>query len=218
MSVASWLLAIALGMRHALEPDHLTAVSTLVARERRPSLGAWLGACWGVGHMTSLLIIGAALAAFRAQMPPRLTALFELAVSLMLIGLGVRALLRALQEGRGCRAQQPAPGEHRCEHGHVHIGRWAFATRSLLIGVVHGLAGSGALVALVAAELPTPSLRIAYLAAFGFGSVLGMALLSGLAGIPLARLGRSPRMRRALLAATGSLSIGLGVAWVLRAA
>src|SRR5690242_4647958 len=101
-SLASWGLGLLLGMRHALEPDHLTAVSTLVARERRATRGAWLGAWWGLGHCASLLVIGSVLAAFHARMPARLGAAFELAVAAMLIGLGVRSVVRAVRDCHWC--------------------------------------------------------------------------------------------------------------------
>jgi ABC-type nickel/cobalt efflux system permease component RcnA len=207
-------------MRHALEPDHLTAVSTLVANERRALRGAWLGAWWGVGHLVSLLVIGSTLAALQTQMPSHLAAAFELAVAAMLIGLGIRSIMRALRDARGCAPGAPASllEIHDCGRGHIHVGRRGFAIRSLSIGLMHGMAGSGTLVALVAAELPTLPLRIAYILVFGFGAIIGMTLLSGLAGIPLAPLSRSPRLGRVLLAATGSLSIGLGIGWALRMA
>jgi high-affinity nickel-transport protein len=207
-------------MRHALEPDHLTAVSTLVARERRATRGAWLGAWWGVGHCASLIVIGSALAAFHARMPVRLGAAFELGVAAMLIGLGVRSVVRAVRDGHGCHVHDSHPstrGARLCSNDHLHIGRWAFATRSLLIGLVHGLAGSGTLVALVAAELPTLPLRVAYIGVFGVGSTITMVVLSGLAGIPLARLSRSPRSGRVVIGTTGAISIAFGVAWALHA-
>jgi ABC-type nickel/cobalt efflux system permease component RcnA len=207
-------------MRHALEPDHLTAVSTLVANERRALRGAWLGAWWGLGHLVSLLVIGSTLAALQTQMPSHLASAFELAVAAMLIGLGIRSIVRALRDARGCAPSPPASllEIHDCGRGHIHVGRRGFAIRSLSIGLMHGLAGSGTLVALVAGELPTLPLRIAYILVFGVGAIIGMTLLSGLAGIPLAQLSRSPRLGRLLLAATGSLSIGLGIAWALRMA
>jgi len=96
---------------------------------------------------------------------------------------------------------------------HVHFLRGTPAKRPLLVGVVHGLAGSGALTALALAQLPTASLRLVTIALFGCGSVLGMAVLSGLAGWPLARIGARPRAQRALSLATGSLSAGLGLFW-----
>jgi hypothetical protein len=189
-------LGVALGMRHALEPDHLAAVSTLVAEERSPRAGARLGAWWGLGHTAALLAVGLTLALLSAEMPARLAEVFEFGVAILLLGLGVRAIDRAVRQA-----------------SHVHFLRGTLAKRPLLVGVVHGLAGSGALTALALAQLPTASLRLLTIALFGCGSVLGMAVLSGLAGWPLARIGAHPRAQRALSLATGSLSAGLGIFW-----
>src|SRR5262245_35336234 len=83
-----------LGMRHALEPDHLAAVSTLVTDERSSVKAAWLGVCWGVGHTIALVVVGAVLLVLRAEMPARVASLFELVVAVMLVFLGVRAIIR----------------------------------------------------------------------------------------------------------------------------
>ncbi|MCA2980086.1 MAG: hypothetical protein INH37_17560, partial [Myxococcaceae bacterium] len=96
---------------------------------------------------------------------------------------------------------------------HLHLCSWTFATRPLLVGLLHGLAGSGALTALVLAELPTTASRLGYIALFGAGSVLGMALLTGAAGVPLVRLARSPRLATGLLGVAGALSIIVGLCW-----
>src|SRR5436189_4539772 len=88
-----------LGMRHALEPDHLAAVSTLVTRERGGYKAALVGACWGLGHTLSLLVVGAALVVLRAEMPAQISDTFEFSVALMLVGLGVRALYLAARQG-----------------------------------------------------------------------------------------------------------------------
>jgi hypothetical protein len=186
------ILGILLGMRHALEPDHIAAVSTLVLDSGDSRRGLVLGAFWGVGHSLSLLVVGFALAILHAELPGWLGRVFELGVAVMLLWLGVRSL------GRAVRARQP----------HTH-SRW-LASRPLLYGVVHGLAGSGALTALVVAELPSTGSRLAYIGLFGFGSIVGMALLSGLAGWPIARLGRRRSAAAAISVLTGSLSAGLG--------
>src|SRR5438034_11020743 len=88
-----------LGMRHALEPDHLAAVSTLVTGERSGYKAAFLGACWGLGHTLALLVCGVVLVVLRAEMPARVSDLFELGVALMLVGLGVRAMYLAAARG-----------------------------------------------------------------------------------------------------------------------
>jgi hypothetical protein len=210
-SLSDWGCGLLLGMRHALESDHLTAVSTLVARERRAVTGVWLGAWWGVGHMVSLVLLATALSALQASMPAALTTAFELLVAAVLIVLGTRSIYYALVDARECAADDGGATVRTCARGHVHVGNVGFATRSLLVGLLHGLAGSGTLVALASSHLPTVALRIA--AVFAVGAIVGIALLSGVAGVPLARLSRSRRGRRVVLAATGAMSVAMGVAW-----
>ena len=211
------LLGLAMGLRHALEPDHLAAVSTLVAQERTPRAGAKLGAWWGLGHASALLAVGLSLSLARAEMPGGLADVFEFGVALLLIALGLRAIRRAPSrtDAGPQRVHRHGPESHRHggPAGHVHVGALTFASRPLHVGVVHGLAGSGALTALLAAKMSSAPLRIAYLALFGLGAALGMAALSGLAGWPLARIGRSARAQRAISIATGAVAALLGVAW-----
>jgi hypothetical protein len=208
-----------LGMRHALEPDHLAAVTTLVSRERNSVRAALLGAWWGVGHTFALMIVGAALVVVRTEMPATISDVFELAVAVMLIGLGIRSLRQAALQGPGgplhLHRHGPIVHTHAGVTSHVHFGGWTFARRPLLVGAVHGLAGSGALTALVLATLPTTASRLAYVLLFGVGSTLSMAALSGLLGWPLARLGSHHRVARSVSVVVGCLSIGLGVVWGL---
>ncbi|MBI4868882.1 MAG: hypothetical protein HY816_18235 [Candidatus Wallbacteria bacterium] len=214
---AGYVVGMLLGMRHALEPDHLAAVSTLVSQERGAGRGALLGVCWGLGHSVALAGVGLTLAFAGRQMPPVMADVFELGVSVMLIALGVRALKLALRQGGEGPAAVHEHGdlrhEHPGQHPHVHLGSRVFALRSLAVGIVHGLAGSGALTALVLAKLPTAASQAAYMLLFGLGSICGMTLLSGLAGWPLASLGRHPLAARAVSACAGALSALLGLAW-----
>jgi hypothetical protein len=206
-----------LGMRHALEPDHLAAVSTLVTGERNSRKAALLGVCWGLGHTCSLIVVGTVLVFLRAEMPARIADGFELCVALMLIGLGLRAIYLAARQGPAGPAHVHHHGDKVHEHhgapAHIHIGTWTLARRPLIVGAVHGLAGSGALTALVVATLPSTAARIAYMAVFGLGSTLGMAALSGLLGWPLARAGRHRGLARGLSLAVGCVSTVLGVFW-----
>jgi hypothetical protein len=206
-----------LGMRHALEPDHLAAVSTLVTGERSTYKAALLGACWGVGHTLSLVAVGTGLVLLRAEMPARLADLFEFFVALMLVALGLRAIYLAARQG-------PAGPIHVHHHGgrvhvhpgapaHIHIGTWTLARRPLVVGAIHGLAGSGALTALVVTTLPSTTARLIYMALFGLGSTIGMAALSGVLGWPLARVGSHRRLARGVSFAVGCVSTVLGVAW-----
>lgn len=205
-------------MRHALEPDHLAALSTLATEQRGGARsGFGLGALWGLGHTLALLLVGGTLAVLGAQMPTRVEHGLELIVSVMIIGLGLRAVAKSIREGRTGVVHPHRHGSHEHEHAapidHIHLNRSTLATRPLLIGVMHGLAGSGALTALVLAELPTMGERLGYIALFGSGSVLGMALLTGLAGAPLARLVRLPHLASALLFVTGVGSTCVGLWW-----
>jgi high-affinity nickel-transport protein len=206
-----------LGMRHALEPDHLAAVSTLVTQERNGYRAALLGACWGIGHTISLVAVGTALVVLRAEMPARLGDAFELGVAVMLVALGLRAIHAAARQG-------PAGPVHAHHHGgrvhvhrgaaaHIHVGTWTLARRPLVVGAIHGLAGSGALTALVLATLPSTTARLTYMAVFGVGSTVGMAALSGVLGWPLARIGGHRRVARGISLAVGCVSTMLGLAW-----
>ncbi len=215
--VTSSSLGSLLGMRHALEPDHLAAVSTLITNERGSRKAAFLGACWGLGHTLSLLAAGGALVLLRAEMPAGLADAFELSVALMLIALGLRAIYLAARQGPAGPAHAHHHGRHIHVHAgtpaHIHIGAWTLARRPLLVGAVHGLAGSGALTALVVAALPSTTARLTYMAVFGLGSTLGMAALSGILGWPLARIGAHRAVARAVTLGVGCASTVLGIAW-----
>jgi High-affinity nickel-transport protein len=215
--ISSSGLGSLLGMRHALEPDHLAAVSTLVPGERNSFKAALLGLCWGLGHTFSLIVVGMILLILRAEMPQRVADGFECCVALMLIGLGLRAIYLAARQGPSGLAHVHHHGqtvhEHQGAPAHIHIGAWTLARRPLIVGAVHGLAGSGALTALVVATLPSTAARVTYMALFGLGSTLGMAALSGLLGWPLARAGRNRGLSRALSLAVGCVSTVLGVVW-----
>jgi len=212
------VLGVLVGFRHAFEPDHLAAVSTLVTETSDALHGALLGVWWGVGHTLSLAAVGVALLAAGALLPARATLFAEIGVSVMLIGLGVAATIRGLRGGHRGAAHPHSHREgddhaHPGPHHHLHVGRWVVAWRPLAVGLVHGLAGSGALTALVFAELPGVAARIAFIVLFGLGSIAGMAAASGLAGLGMRALASREGARRGLALASGLLSIAVGVAW-----
>jgi hypothetical protein len=194
------MLGILVGLRHAFEPDHLTAVSTLVSETHDARHGALLGVLWGLGHTIALAGVGTILMIVGATLPATAANVFELGVAVMLVVLGVRAMMLA------------ARGDH--EHAHspsVSGGRRRW--RPFVVGLVHGLAGSGALTALVFAQLPGARARIVYIALFGAGSIAGMAIASGVAGATLQLVVRSERTRRRIGVATGIVSVVVGVLW-----
>jgi nitrile hydratase accessory protein len=202
-------LGALLGIRHALEPDHLAAVSTLMTGERSSAKASWLGALWGLGHTLTLFTAGAVLVVLRGDMPAIAARVFEACVVLLLLGFGVRAIYQS-----ACRVPRGPTHSHRKPGAlsFFQLDRWTLA-RPLLVGAVHGLAGSGALTALVVTTLPSTAARLGYLMLFGLGSTAGMALLSGLLGWPLARLGTHYGFGRTVSLAVGSVSTALGLVW-----
>jgi hypothetical protein len=192
------VLGLAIGLRHAFEPDHLAAVSTLVGETHGPRHGALLGVTWGIGHTVSLVAVGVVLTLVGATLPPRAEVAFELTVAAMLLVLGIRSIVVATRR--------------RQVHVHPHAPASRRWWRPLVVGIVHGLAGSGALTALVFAQLPDTGARLLYMLVFGIGSIAGMAIASAVAGAALQRVG-SPGIRRGLGFATGVVSIVVGLAW-----
>jgi high-affinity nickel-transport protein len=208
-----------LGMRHALEPDHLAAVATLVHGDRRRAASLLaLGATWGLGHTLAIAGFGGLLLALRFTLPLAAQRLLELGVASMLLWLGARGLVRGYRLARAAGPLHEHGGALHAHgeghHAHVHIGPFALGLRPLLIGLIHGLAGTGALTALVLATFQDLPSGLAYLGSFGLGSLLGMALVTFAAGAPLLRL-RSSRGQSALLSATGLFSLSFGLYWGL---
>jgi hypothetical protein len=204
------------GMRHALEPDHFAAVATLIGSERSSARAALLGVYWGLGHTLAIVMISAALVMLQAEMPESASTVIDMMVATMLVILGVRAMLQGLCGGS--RGLLPADGLRLPLHRHApvpgiaNVGAWPLARRPLLVGAVHGLAGSGALTALVLTALPNGWSRFAYVALFGAASTLGMAAMSGLLGWPLAWLGMQHAVTRSIVVVVGFGSAALGVA------
>ncbi len=194
------------GLRHAFEPDHVVAVSTMITEQRSARVRIVYAISWGVGHAAMLLGVGAILMFLRSELPRRIDAAFEVAVSLMLITLGARAVRHAVRAGR--EWSEPVKGVRIAVRGWRAIG-------PLAMGMIHGLAGSGALTALVVAELPSRSAGLTFMAIFGVGATLGMTLLAGVAGVPLSRLLRLRWGMPALLGTAGVVSLLLGLAWLV---
>lgn len=203
---ATLLLGMLLGMRHALDADHLAAVATLVTRSRSLSHTLWQGVAWGTGHTITLLLFGGAVLVLGLVLPEKAALGLELAVGVMLVALGAEVLYRLRRKRVHFHAHRHADGaEH--FHAHAHEGEprqhdpdrhqhgHSFPLRALLVGMVHGMAGSAALILLTLETLRTPALGLVYIALFGIGSIAGMAALSVVIAIPMRmtsqRLGRA---------------------------
>jgi ABC-type nickel/cobalt efflux system permease component RcnA len=213
-------LGFLLGVRHALDADHVAAVSTFVTQDRSVLRSCLRGTFWGLGHTTALLAAGAAVVAFKLQISPALERGLERVVAIILVGLGAHVLVRTLSLVSLHRHEHARGGAwHRHlhvplgdveEHRHPHL--WRDAPQPLLMGLLHGLAGSGALVVLVLTTMPSPAAAVVYILVFGVGSTAGMLLLSGLIGVPFAlTAGGSRALGIALQLVVGACSILVGV-------
>jgi ABC-type nickel/cobalt efflux system permease component RcnA len=219
-------LGLLFGLKHAMEADHVVAVSTIVAECRSIGWAAAVGGLWGVGHTLSLIVVGAVVLALRVSIPGDVAQWLEFAVALMIILLGANVLGRAFR-GRS-DVHRHVHDHDGVEHVHVHFhdaavdhsaahaGRTHTVTRlglkPVLVGAVHGLAGSAALTLLVLAQIQSVALGLLYLAVFGAGSIVGMLLMSGLVGLPFAfSSGRLNGFHRVLQVAAGGLSVAFGI-------
>src|SRR5919205_1942655 len=198
-------LGFALGLKHATEADHLVAVSTIVSEHRSVWRSAAVGALWGLGHTASLFVAGGGLLALRVRVPEGVASALELLVALMIVLLGTRVLYLVLKGRRDVHVHAHTHDGRTHTHLHFHGRRDAHAAdkgeavshawhrglwgwRPVLVGAVHGLAGSAALVLLILGEEVLSGgsrlLGLAYLLVFGAGSVGGMLLMSTLVGLP----------------------------------
>ncbi len=194
LSITSLLaFGFVLGLKHALDADHLAAVSTM-AGERGSLLSSSLpGALWGLGHTISLMIAGVLVILLHFEIGERTSKALEFCVGLMLVFLGVNAL-RKLARGGQVHMHVHQHGGRRHAHPHVHDGKHEdrphthhglkSGVRPLLIGLVHGMAGSAALTLLVLTTIPSPLVGLSYMIIFGIGSIGGMMIMSTLFALP----------------------------------
>jgi ABC-type nickel/cobalt efflux system permease component RcnA len=237
------VLGFFLGTRHATDPDHVIAVTTIVSRNRTVKHAAWVGALWGIGHTLTILVVGGSIILFGWVIPPRIGLSMEFSVGLMLILLGFMNLTGILQwvsstfwpgflqdEVHGhphshgdyihthLHAHNPETHSHDPEHTPVHwfdrhFGRIGFyqVLRPLIVGIVHGLAGSAAVALLVLATIRDPRWALAYLFVFGVGTIVGMMLITAAIGLPFTRGTGSSRLHHGFRVASGVISLAFGI-------
>jgi high-affinity nickel-transport protein len=198
MNLAAILaLGFFLGMRHATDADHVVAVSTIVSRERTLRSAAPIGILWGLGHTLTILVVGGAIILFGVVIPPHVGLGMELSVGVMLVILGAMNLRSVLRE---TVALAPA---------HRTTGRRSM--RPLVVGIVHGLAGSAAVALLVLGAIRDPLWASCYLLVFGVGTIAGMLLITTALAMPIAAAARRfARLHRALAVVTGLASVVFG--------
>ena len=220
-------LGFLLGMQHALEADHIAAVSSLAARRSRVTDIVKHGLTWGLGHTLTLLAFAGAAILLGQAIPENLARPLEIAVGLMLIGLGAHVLWRLRRDRVHFHAHRHGEGTlhiHLHSHAHdtvphrhsAHLHGHGFRWRSLLVGLMHGMAGSAALLVLAVSQAANPATAAAYVALFGIGSMLGMGALRAVIAVPLAVSARwLTSANRALQGAVGAVTmvVGAGTIW-----
>lgn len=216
-----------LGLQHALDPDHLVAVSTIVSDHKSLRRSSLIGTFWGLGHSASLLGVGLVIILLRVSIPDYLLPWMEAPVAAMLIVLGISATRRALRErGVQIHTHVHEHGDHPHEHVHVHLGdehnhmhrMLKIGRRPFAVGLVHGFAGSAALTLLVLTRIPSIALGLVYMAVFGLGSIGGMLIMSAVISVPFVLTAQRFEAINGVIrlcAGLFSLAFGLMIAWEL---
>ncbi|HKO96402.1 MAG TPA: hypothetical protein VJU86_05400 [Pyrinomonadaceae bacterium] len=221
-------LGLVFGLKHAMEVDHVVAVSTIVSEHRNLLRATLVGGLWGIGHTVSLVVVGVVVLVFRVAIPEAVANWLEFGIALMIIGLGFMALWRVFRKRADVHVHEHTHDGR--SHVHIHFHEPATAHRPvfkapshshaisqvgfkpLLVGAMHGLAGSAALTLLVLSQIQSVGLGLLYLLLFGLGSTMGMLFMSGMIGLPFALSARRlTGINNGLQTAAGVISIAFGV-------
>jgi High-affinity nickel-transport protein len=216
-------LGFLLGMQHALEADHIAAVSSIASRRSDVADIVKHGLTWGLGHTLTLFVFAGAAILLGHAIPDHLSRPLETAVGLMLVGLGAHLLWRLWRDRVHFHRHHHRDGtvhfhahshagetipHAKAPHAHAHGFRW----RTLLVGLMHGMAGSAALLVLTVTQAPSAVAGLGYIALFGIGSMIGMGLLSTVIAVPIAISARwLTWANRGLQAAVGLVTIAIGL-------
>ena len=214
-------LGFFLGLKHAVEADHLAAVSTIVTERKSLFSSALVGGLWGLGHTISLFVAGIFVLLLNFQISEKTERMLEFGVGIMLVFLGLN-VLRKIVQGGTLHFHTHAHGERAHAHPHLHEPgeedapdahhNFRLSTRALLIGMIHGLAGSAALMLLVIPTIDSTAMGLLYIVIFGAGSIGGMMLMSFLVSLPFQITAlRFNRFNLLLQSVAGLFSVGLGL-------
>ncbi len=221
------LLGFLIGMKHALEADHVAAVASLASRSRSLPEAIRMGAAWGLGHTLTLFTVGAVVLSIDTVLPERIAAMLEFGVGIMLLWLGADVVFRLIRDRIHFHLHRHDDGTVHF-HAHSHAGhevhdatshrhehRPRLPLRGLMVGCMHGMAGSAALILLTLGEIDSLPLALGYMVLFGIGSMVGMAALSFAIALPLRRAATSLTWaHNALHGCLGLGTVGLG-AWMI---
>jgi ABC-type nickel/cobalt efflux system permease component RcnA len=227
-ALAALVLGLLLGLKHATDADHVVAVSTIVSEYRNPWRGLWVGASWGLGHTTPLLILGIIILLLKAPVAKAyedVAPFLEFGVGIMLVLLGLQVFWNFRRRGIHVHEHEHESDPHRhlhthelsaaegSHHGFFNLGKPFFRLKSYVVGVVHGLAGSAAVMLVVLTTDVVSSFLVGlfYILLFGVGTVLSMGVITLLMGIPFSISGRFERVNRVIAGVAGTSSILFGL-------
>lgn len=220
------LLGLLLGMRHAFEADHVAAVATITIQEKSLPKALKLGVAWGIGHTIMLFLFGSIILFVTDIIPEKIVYWLEFSVGVMLVILGIDIIRRVIVDRVHFHSHSHETGEthfhahshkgeksaHHEDKSHEHQHKMTSSTsRALLIGMVHGMAGSAALIILALQTVSSPWIGILYIILFGVGSIIGMALFSFVLVIPLRATRHLTGLFNSLQVAVGMLTLSIGL-------
>ena len=216
LTVATALFfGFALGVKHALDADHIVAVTTIVSRTSSFLRSLVVGLSWGIGHTFTLFLAGILVLVFKMAIPEKVFLSMEFLVGVFLVALGIPLIKQLIVEKPHIHLHNHDDKSHIHPHSHEETDKHEHRhmRRPLLLGMVHGMAGSGAVLLLVLSTMPTVGQGLLYILLFGIGTILGMVLFSGLIGLPFRIAGsRSYQLQLWLKGGAGGLSVFLGAA------
>ncbi len=226
--LAALVLGLLLGVRHALDADHVVAVSTIVSEYRSPFKAIWVGVSWGLGHTTTLFLAGLVILGLHMTVPEGLSLYFELLVGVVLVILGLQVFWAFRKKKVHLHPHVHEGGPHHHFHSHAEtpehkshhqlpfLGKPVFRLKSYVVGTIHGLAGSAALMLIALTAIDSAWVGVLYIALFGLGSIVSMGIITVFLALPFSASARFPAFNRLVRTVAGTASILFGLFLIYR--
>lgn len=204
-------LGLLYGLLHALDADHIAAVSTIVSKQKKISAATFTGLSWGIGHTLTLLAVGLLILLFKVSIPAHIALSLEFVVGAMIVFLGASVLYGLISEKKHLHVHDHDGVVHTHIHSHNILKDHKHYHKPFYIGIIHGLAGSASLMLLVLSTIDTVSTGLLYILIFGIGSMIGMATVGTLVSLPFVLTKRLENLNKYMRYAAGIFSIAFGI-------
>ncbi|MCK5635889.1 MAG: sulfite exporter TauE/SafE family protein [Thermoplasmatales archaeon] len=204
-------LGFALGLEHAFEPDHVVAVTSLISKEKNLKKASFLGAVWGLGHTTTLVIAGLIIITLKVTIPENIALSLEFLVGIVIVLLGIYVIWDLIKNKKHIHKHEHDDNTHIHFHSHKKRESHNHYHKSFAVGLIHGVAGSASLMLLVLSTMESVGIGITYILLFGIGSMVGMLIVGGLISLPFIFTSkRFTSLNKGIRYATGAFSIIFG--------